>query len=57
MHQERTVVVTGAGGGIDEKIVDRFLANGDTVVGLDRSEKKRGGLYPKDLYFSRHGST
>jgi len=38
MHKGRIVVVTGAGGGIGEKIVDRFLANGDTVVGLDRSE-------------------
>lgn len=37
MQQGRIVVVTGAGGGIGGKIVDRFLKNGDTVVGLDRS--------------------
>ncbi len=30
-------VVTGAGGGIGTKTVERFLENGDTVVGLDRS--------------------
>ena len=38
MQEKRVVVVTGAGGGIGSKIVDRFLANGDIVVGLDRSE-------------------
>ena len=32
------VVVTGAGGGIGSRIVDRFLANGDRVIGLDRAE-------------------
>ncbi len=37
MRQGRVVVVTGAGGGIGSRIVDRFLANGDTVIGLDRS--------------------
>ena len=36
MQQGRIVVVTGAGGGIGGKIVDRFLANGDRVIGLDR---------------------
>jgi len=29
----------GAGGGIGAKIVERFLANGDSIVGLDRSEQ------------------
>ena len=38
MHQGRIVVVTGAGGGIGERIVDCFLLDRDTVVGLDRSE-------------------
>lgn len=38
MQNGRIVVITGAGGGIGGKIVDRFLVNGDTVVGLDRSE-------------------
>jgi len=38
MQQGRVVVVTGAGGGIGSRIVDRFLANGDQVVGLDKAE-------------------
>jgi len=38
VREGRLVVVTGAGGGIGAKIVDRFLANGDQVIGLDRSE-------------------
>jgi len=38
MQLGRVVVVTGAGGGIGSKIVDRFLANGDQVVGLDKAE-------------------
>ncbi|MFI2506511.1 hypothetical protein [Streptomyces sp. NPDC018972] len=31
----RTVVVTGAAGGIGSEIVDRFLGNGDIVVTVD----------------------
>ena len=38
MQEGRVVVVTGAGGGIGSKIVDRFLANNDRVIGLDRVE-------------------
>ena len=38
MQQGRVVVVTGAGGGIGGKIVDRFIANGDRLIGLDRDE-------------------
>jgi NAD(P)-dependent dehydrogenase (short-subunit alcohol dehydrogenase family) len=38
MQQGRVVVVTGAGGGIGSRIVDRFLVNGDQVIGLDRAE-------------------
>jgi len=38
MKDGRIVVITGAAGGIGRKIVDRFLANGDRVIGLDRAE-------------------
>ena len=38
MKDGRVVVITGAAGGIGQKIVDRFLANGDRVIGLDRSK-------------------
>ena len=37
MSTARTVVVTGAAGGIGSEIVDRFLSNGDTVVAGDLS--------------------
>jgi NAD(P)-dependent dehydrogenase (short-subunit alcohol dehydrogenase family) len=32
MKQDRVVVITGAAGGMGSVPVDRFLANGDTVV-------------------------
>src|ERR1035441_9465403 len=35
MENDRIVVVTGGAGGIGSKIVDRFLANGDTIVEID----------------------
>ena len=35
MQNGRIVVVTGGAGGIGSKIVDRFLANGDTVFAID----------------------
>lgn len=38
MNAGRTVVITGAAGGIGSEIVDRFLANGDTVVASDLSQ-------------------
>jgi NAD(P)-dependent dehydrogenase (short-subunit alcohol dehydrogenase family) len=37
MRTERTVVITGAAGGIGSLFVERFLANGDTVVATDPS--------------------
>ena len=42
MRNGRVVVITEAVGGIGSKVVDRFLVNGDTVVGLDRSEPALG---------------
>ena len=35
MHQGRTVLITGAAGGIGSVLVNRFLNNGDTVVATD----------------------
>jgi len=35
MENGRIVVVTGGAGGIGSKIVDRFLANGDTIFAID----------------------
>jgi NAD(P)-dependent dehydrogenase (short-subunit alcohol dehydrogenase family) len=35
MEKGRVVVVTGGAGGIGSKIVDRFLANGDTIFAID----------------------
>lgn len=35
MHQARTLVITGAAGGVGSVLADRFLNNGDTVVATD----------------------
>lgn len=35
MHQQRIVLITGAAGGVGSVLVDRFLANGDTVFATD----------------------
>ena len=43
---ERIVVVTGATGGLGGAVVDAFLADGDHVVGMSRSQSERqGGNY------------
>jgi NAD(P)-dependent dehydrogenase (short-subunit alcohol dehydrogenase family) len=38
MKQDRVVVITGAAGGMGSVLVDRFVANDDTVVATDREE-------------------
>jgi NAD(P)-dependent dehydrogenase (short-subunit alcohol dehydrogenase family) len=39
MKQDRVVIVTGAAGGMGSVLVDRFLANGDTVVATDAKDE------------------
>lgn len=40
MENNRTVLVTGASGGIGSLLVDRFLANGDNVLATDLSKDR-----------------
>jgi NAD(P)-dependent dehydrogenase (short-subunit alcohol dehydrogenase family) len=40
----RTVLITGAAGGVGAELVRRFLANGDTVIGTDVSAEALRGL-------------
>jgi NAD(P)-dependent dehydrogenase (short-subunit alcohol dehydrogenase family) len=44
MRSERVVVITGAAGGIGSALVERFLANGGTIVAADRDEKALASL-------------
>jgi len=39
VKQDRVVVITGAAGGIGSVLVDRFLANGDTVIATDTTKE------------------
>ena len=39
MNTDRIVLVTGAAGGMGALIVKRFLANGDTVIAIDKSDE------------------
>lgn len=39
-NMARTVLITGAGGGIGRRLVYRFVSLGDTVLALDLSEEK-----------------
>ena len=43
MNSGRVVLLTGAVGGIGSELVDRFLDNGDTVIGCDVSEETLDG--------------
>ena len=38
MNTDRVVVITGAAGGVGSVLVERFLANGDTVIATDARE-------------------
>lgn len=51
MKTERTVVITGAGGGMGALIAARFLDNGDTVMATDTGEKPLAALV------ERHGES
>jgi NAD(P)-dependent dehydrogenase (short-subunit alcohol dehydrogenase family) len=48
MRTDRVVVITGGAGGIGAYLVERFLANGDTVVATDVSEKALAELPVKE---------
>ena len=51
METDRVVVITGAAGGIGSLLVDRFLANRDTVIASDTSEERLAkwrSAYPDD---------
>ncbi|WP_333836045.1 SDR family NAD(P)-dependent oxidoreductase [Novosphingobium sp.] len=48
MKTDRIVVITGAGGGMGKLAVERFLANGDTVVASDTAQGALGKLTPND---------
>ncbi|MGY9049034.1 hypothetical protein P775_11645 [Puniceibacterium antarcticum] len=47
MKTDRTVVITGAGGGMGALITKRFLDNGDTVIATDSSDDALKGLAEK----------
>ena len=38
MQKDRVVVITGAAGGVGSELVDRFLANDDTVIATDTTQ-------------------
>jgi NAD(P)-dependent dehydrogenase (short-subunit alcohol dehydrogenase family) len=46
--QGKTVLVTGAAGGIGRAACDRFLAEGARVVAIDLDDKELRGAYPRD---------
>jgi NAD(P)-dependent dehydrogenase (short-subunit alcohol dehydrogenase family) len=38
MNTNRVVLITGAAGGVGSVLVERFLANGDTIIATDARE-------------------
>jgi NAD(P)-dependent dehydrogenase (short-subunit alcohol dehydrogenase family) len=46
-NTDRIVVITGAAGGMGTLFVERFLANGDTVIAIDNDEQALGQLAGK----------
>ena len=49
MKEARTVLITGAGGGIGRACVNHFAEKGWSVIGVDRSDFGDG--FPKDGHF------
>ena len=47
MRTDRTVVITGAAGGMGSRFVERFLANGDAVIATDNRENALAELAEK----------
>jgi NAD(P)-dependent dehydrogenase (short-subunit alcohol dehydrogenase family) len=47
MKQDRVVVITGAAGGMGSVLVERFLANGDTVIATDTKDEGLEALRAK----------
>jgi len=47
MKQDRVVVITGAAGGMGSVLVERFLANGDTVIATDTKDEPLEALRAK----------
>jgi NAD(P)-dependent dehydrogenase (short-subunit alcohol dehydrogenase family) len=47
MNTDRVVAITGAAGGMGTLFVERFLANGDTVIAIDNDDDALGRLAGK----------
>ena len=52
MKQGRIVIITGAAGGLGSLFVDRFLANGDTVIATDNSEEALNQLAKREQLYT-----
>jgi 3-oxoacyl-[acyl-carrier protein] reductase len=53
MRTDRVVVITGAAGGVGSLLVERFLANGDTVVATDAAAEELKRLADRNERDSR----